>query len=128
MNFLPACAHPPEHRNSTPRPRRPLRLRPSTEAPVGSCVPELIFEGEIRDREGMKALRPDVRIQGFDVFVLEFTRALFQHGAARQIHFTREAGAQFMRSAPPWLLSNASRCQFHSAFDIPGFAAIDKAV
>ena len=77
----------------------------------------LLFDGEFRDREQQKGVRKDVRLQGFDVFVAGFVKALFTHSRFSPVYFTREAAVSLLRTPPPWLRGREERVRRVSAND-----------
>jgi glycosyltransferase involved in cell wall biosynthesis len=88
----------------------------------------LLFDGEVRDREQQKSLRKETRVQGFDVFLAGFTRALFAHSSFDPIYFTSEAAAAFTRSPPPWLAEHRHRMRCISAHDPSELARVERLV
>jgi glycosyltransferase involved in cell wall biosynthesis len=93
-------------------------------APAGA----LLFDGEIRDREQLKSARKDVRVQGFDVFLAGFARALLARSDFGPVYVTREAAASFLRGAPPWLQEHAARLSPVSANDPSELSEIERLV
>jgi glycosyltransferase involved in cell wall biosynthesis len=77
----------------------------------------LLFDGEVRDREALKSQRKDVPIQGFDVFLAGFTKALFASSRFSPVYVTKEAAESFLPNAPPWLRDFAPQIRTVSAND-----------
>ncbi|MFL6233791.1 MAG: glycosyltransferase family 4 protein [Thermoanaerobaculia bacterium] len=77
----------------------------------------VLFDGEFRDRELQKSARKDVRLQGFDVFVAGFVKALFAHSRFGPVYFTNEAAAALLRNPPSWLQGRTDRVRRVSAND-----------
>lgn len=88
----------------------------------------LLFDGELRDRERQKSLRRETRVQGFDVFLAGFTRALFAYSSFDPIYFTSEAAAAFARSPLPWLAEHRHRMRCISAYDAAELAKVERLV
>ncbi|HYU36040.1 MAG TPA: glycosyltransferase family 4 protein [Thermoanaerobaculia bacterium] len=99
-----------------------------TEQFTDSLAGALLFDGEIRDRELQKSMRKEVRVQGFDVFLAGFAKALLAHSRLGPVHVTREAATSFLRAAPPWLQEHAGRLSMVSANDPSELASIARLV
>jgi glycosyltransferase involved in cell wall biosynthesis len=84
---------------------------------MDSSAGALLFDGEFRDREQQKGARKDVRLQGFDVFVAGFVRALFVHSRFSPVYFTQEAAGSLLRARPPWLQGREERVRRVAAND-----------
>jgi glycosyltransferase involved in cell wall biosynthesis len=98
------------------------------DSPARPAAGAVLFDGEIRDRELQKSARKDVRVQGFDVFLAGFAKALLTHSRFGPIHVTREAATSFLRAAPPWLQEQAGRLSPVSANDPSELAETERLV
>lgn len=75
----------------------------------------ILLDGELRDREAQKSRRRDTRLQGFDVFLEGFSRALLTHSQHGPILFPHEALLAFRASAPAWFATVQEKIQTVSA-------------
>jgi glycosyltransferase involved in cell wall biosynthesis len=88
----------------------------------------LLFDGEVRDREALKSQRKDVPIQGFDVFLAGFAKALFAYSRFSPVYVTKEAAGSFLPNSPPWLQECAPRIRTVSANDPSDLGELERLI
>ncbi len=71
----------------------------------------ILLDGELRDREAQKSRRRDTRLQGFDVFLEGFSRAILTDSRHGPVLFPQEALSAFSATAPAWFPSVREKVQ-----------------
>lgn len=94
-----------------------------------SASPGALFvDGEVRDREHQKGSRKDVRLQGFDVFVAGFLKALLESSRFGPLYLTQESLALGQRAMPPWLHPHLARLRSIPAHDPSALCELDRLI
>ncbi|MEA9580415.1 glycosyltransferase family 4 protein [Xanthomonas nasturtii] len=86
----------------------------------------ILFDGELRDREAQKSQLNSIPIQGFDVFLEGFSRALLTKSEHGPIIFSREALMASRSSAPTWFANVREKVKPTAATDIDALRAWDR--
>ncbi|WP_456969646.1 glycosyltransferase family 4 protein [Luteibacter sp. HA06] len=86
----------------------------------------ILLDGDIRDRVRQKDQRSAARIQGFDVFLEGFSRALITRSQHGPVVLPREAMASFLAQPPAWLAGSRDRIEAISSFDSGALAGINQ--
>lgn len=71
----------------------------------------ILLDGDIRDRVSLKDQRNGARIQGFDVFLEGFSRALITRSEHGPVLLPQEALASFLSQPPEWFESAKNRVE-----------------
>ncbi|MDR3443919.1 MULTISPECIES: glycosyltransferase family 4 protein [unclassified Dyella] len=86
----------------------------------------ILLDGELRDREAQKSQHKGISIQGFDVFLEGFSRALFSFSEHGPIVIPREALLESRGSMPEWFPDVKEKIRATAASDIQALCAWER--